>query len=64
MTFTSSTDELCTSVQSLEDSIVEDPMPTTLQLEIGVVNDRISVDPSNMLIAIQDDDSMFMNSLS
>ncbi len=64
MTFTSSNDidSLCASIESRDDSIVEDPMSTTLQLQIGVVNDRISIEPPNAVVMILDDDSTFMGS--
>ena len=65
MMFTSFNDInlLCTFIQTRDDMMVQDPKLTTLQLQTGVENDRISIDPSDATITILDDDSMFTSGL-
>lgn len=56
--------ELCSSVQSLEDNVVETSSTVSLQIEIGIRNNRISVLPSNVTLNVLDNDSMYVIAIS
>ena len=50
--------QLCTSVTTLGDSIVEAPTSFSLQLVLGIENGQVNIDPSSLNVTVEDNDSM------
>jgi hypothetical protein len=50
--------QLCSVIVAMDDEIVEALTSFSLQLMLGIDNDRISIEPSTLNVAVEDDDSM------
>ena len=50
--------QLCTFVTTLGDSIVEAATSFSLQLVLGIENERVKIEPLSLNVTVEDNDSM------
>lgn len=57
-------EELCSSVVTMDDTVVEALTSFSLELVSGVQNGRINIEPSGIDVTVEDNDSRLGNALA